>query len=244
MRYINDITSRVDSYSKEQQDILLYAVNRNWGVPTFKIDNFVGGAQYSNFGKLRQFLLELKSREDNIVEYEFKIEKLQAEIELEKEFLEKTDSPAQKKIHNISIREKERSIYNTKNMVTMVYEERDKYMSLITKFNESEEGKMPDGRRYMDIIGNYEEEERLESELWATRLGGQAAYDLMFYGRINGGNLEAIYQLPEEVRMKALENAVEKTIITQKTLELVQKDVMNRLEIESSEKSNWAELDL
>ena len=59
MRYINDITSDVSNYTKEQKDILLYSVNRNWGTPVFKMDNFIGNAQYSPFGKLRQFMLEL-----------------------------------------------------------------------------------------------------------------------------------------------------------------------------------------
>lgn len=243
MRYINDITSDVSGYTKSQKDILLYATNRHWGVPTFKIDNFVGGAQFTPFGKLRQLLLELGARENMIVEQELKIERIKLEIELEKERISFSSSPVEIKIHELNIKEKERTLLNQKNNVSLVYEERDKYMMLIEKFNNSEDGKLPDGRLIMDIIGNYEEEERLEAELWGIRLGAQAAYDLMFYGRVNGGNMEAIDQLPKEVREIALQTAVSKAIETNKHLDALQVETRKRLELSDSDPSLWEELE-
>lgn len=243
MRYINDITSDVSGYTKAQKDILLYATNRHWGVPVFKIDNFVGGAQFTPFGKLRQLLLELGSRENMIVEQELKIERIKLEIELEKERIQSSTSPIEIKIHELNIKEKDRVLLNQKNSVSLIYEERDKYMMLIDKFNESEEGKLPDGRLIMEIIGNHEEEERLEAELWGIRLGAQAAYDLMFYGRVNGGNMEAIDQLPKQIREIALETAVTKAIETNKHLDLLQIETKKRLEIEESSQNLWEEVE-
>jgi hypothetical protein len=241
MRYINDLTSEVSGYTKDQKDILLYAANRQWGTPVFKIDNFVGGSQYTPFGKLRQLLLELGSRENLIIDQELKIERTRLEIELEDELRHQTDSPAQKKIHELNIKEKQRVLETQKIMVTLTYEERDKYMMLIDRFNESEEGKLPDGRKIIDIIGNHEEEERLEAELWAVRLGAQAGYDLMFYGRVNNGNMEAIDQLPKPIRELALENAISKALETNQHLELLQGEIKNRLQLESAP-SAWEEL--
>jgi hypothetical protein len=243
MRYINDLTSDVSGYTKSQKDILLYATNRHWGVPVFKIDNFVGGAQFTPFGKLRQLLLELGSRENMISDQELKIERTKLEIELEKERIQLSSSPVEIKIHELNIKEKERLLLTQKNSVSLIYEERDKYMMLIDKFNNSEEGKLPDGRLIMDIIGNHEEEERLEAELWGIRLGAQAAYDLMFYGRVNGGNMEAIDQLPKEVREIALEHAVFKAIETNKQLDSLQIEVKKRLELADSETNLWEELE-
>ena len=241
MRYINDLTSDVSGYTKDQKDILLYAANRQWGTPVFKIDNFVGGSQYTPFGKLRQLLLELGSRENLIIDQELKIERTRLEIELEDELRHQTDSPAQKKIHELNIKEKQRVLETQKIMVTLTYQERDKYMMLIDRFNESEEGKLPDGRKIIDIIGNHEEEERLEAELWAVRLGAQAGYDLMFYGRVNNGNMEAIDQLPKPIRELALENAISKALETNQHLELLQGEIKNRLQLESAP-SAWEEL--
>lgn len=243
MRYINDITSDVSNYTKEQKDILLYSVNRNWGTPVFKMDNFIGNAQYSPFGKLRQFMLELKTREDNIVQMEFDIEKAHLEIELEEEKKRATQSPAQIKLHELNIRRMERSLANAKNIVTLAYEERDKFMHLITRFNESEEGTLPDGRKIIDIIGDHEEEEKLEEALWVNRLGAQAAHDLLFYGHVGVGNMEAINQLPAQAQQLAIETAVEKTIINSKRLELAHKEVSKRLELESSEPVNFEQLE-
>jgi hypothetical protein len=95
----------------------------------------------------------------------------------------------------------------------------------------------------MDIIGNHEEEERLEAELWAVRLGAQAGYDLMFYGRVNNGNMEAIDQLPTEIRKLAIENAVEKAIVTNQTIVDLENQVKERLQIENSVTEDWTQLD-
>jgi hypothetical protein len=243
MRYINDLTSDVSGYTKSQQDILLYAANRHWGVPVFKIDNFVAGAQFTPFGKLRQLLLELGSRENLITDQELKIERVRLEIELEKELISQETSPAKIKLHELTIKEKERVLNNHKITISLLYEERDKHMMLIDRFNESEEGLLPDGRRIMDIIGNHEEEERLEAELWGIRLGAQAAYDLMFYGRVNSGNMEAIDQLPPQIREIALDHAVQKAIETNTHLEKLQVEVKKRLELPESSQGLWEEVE-
>ena len=101
MRYITDINSDVSNYTPEQKEILKYSVNRNWGTPVFKMDNFIGNAQYSSFGKLRQFMLELKTREDMISQMEHAIEKTKLEIELIEEYKSQTSSVAQNKLHDL-----------------------------------------------------------------------------------------------------------------------------------------------
>lgn len=243
MRYITDINSDVSNYTPEQKEILKYSVNRNWGTPVFKMDNFIGNAQYSPFGKLRQFMLELKTREDMVLQMEHSIEKIKLEIELIEEYKLETTSVAKKKLYDLDIKEKYRNLENSKNVLTMTYEERDKFMFLITRFNESPEGTLPDGRRVIDVIGNHEEEERLEAELWINRLGQQAANDLLFYGHVGVGNMEAIGQLPEKDQLRAIECAVEKTIVTSKRLEIAHKTVSERLALETSESSEWQELE-
>jgi deoxyribose-phosphate aldolase len=93
------------------------------------------------------------------------------------------------------------------------------------------------------MIGNHDEEERLEAELWATRLGAQAAYDMMFYGRVNGGNMEAIDQLPLEVRQLALENAVNRAIIETGEINMLEKQASERFQLAASETADWVEIE-
>jgi hypothetical protein len=243
MRYIHDIESDVSNYTKEQKDILLYSVNRNWGTPVFKIDNFIGNAQYSPFGKLRQFMLELKTREDKVLKGEHNIEKIKLEIELIEEYKQQTNSSAQSKIYDLDIKQKYRDLNNAKNILTMTYEERDKFMMLITRFNESPEGLLPDGRKIIEIMGDHEEEERLEAELWVNRLGNQASNDLLFYGNVGVGNMEAIGQLSQEDQIKTIEYAVEKTITTNKKLEIAHKVISERLALETESVQGWQEIE-
>jgi hypothetical protein len=70
---------------------------------------------------------------------------------------------------------------------------------------ESEEAKLPDGsgRTYMDIM-NTAEEDVYESQYWTNRLAKQAACDMIFYGRINSGNMDAILMLSPEQQSETL----------------------------------------
>jgi hypothetical protein len=243
MRYADDINSDVSNYTAEQKEILEYSINRHWGTPIFKMDNFIGNAQYSPFGKLRQFMLELKSREDMIIQIEHAIEKTKLEIELLEEYKLQNSSVAQNKLYDLDIKEKYRNLNNSKQIATVTYEERDKFMFLITRFNNSPEGLLPDGRRVIDIMGNYDEEERLEAELWINRLGLQASNDLLFYGNVGVGNMEAISQLPEKDQIKAIECAVEKTITTSKKLEIAHKVISEKLALETASVQGWEEIE-
>ena len=154
-----------------------------------------------------------------------------------------TSSIAQNKLYDLDIKEKYRSLNTSKQIATVTYEERDKFMLLITRFNESPEGMLPDGRRIIDIMGNYEEEERLEAELWVNRLGLQASNDLLFYGNVGVGNMEAISQLPEKDQIKAIECAVEKTITTSKKLEIAHKVISEKLALETASVQGWQEIE-
>jgi hypothetical protein len=49
-----------------------------------------------------------------------------------------------------------------------------------------------------------EEENKWEEHYWTVRLAKQAALDIVAYGRVGSGNMEAITQLPEDLRHQAL----------------------------------------
>ena len=79
------------------------------------------------------------------------------------------------------------------------YLERQTLIDLYNEFMASDEAYLPDGsgRTYMDIL-NTKEEDVYEAEYWTNRLAKQAATDMLFYGRINGGNMDAILMSPEQ----------------------------------------------
>jgi hypothetical protein len=78
-------------------------------------------------------------------------------------------------------------------------------LDLMQEFQESEEAIVPDGsgRTYMDIL-NTEEEDLYEAEYWTNRLAKQAATDMLFYGRIGTGNMDAILSMSPEQQAETL----------------------------------------
>jgi hypothetical protein len=240
MRYERGITSDVSNFNQDQKEILKYALNRQWGVPVFKIDNFIGNSHFTPFGKIRQFMMELQVRENVVMDLELIIEELKAKIEIETEEIEATDSPGRKKLHAVQIAKHEKDLYAYREKVTYAYEDRDKIMMLISRFNDSEDGKLPDGRRLVDCLGDHDLEEQLEEEMWVERLGSQAAWDIAFYGRPGIGNVEAIQQMPKDVQIKTIQFAAKKAIETSHVFELATKQAMAELEFNDEE---WLNLE-
>jgi hypothetical protein len=70
---------------------------------------------------------------------------------------------------------------------------------------------LPDGTRLLDVFGNEEKEDQLEREYWINRLAKQASTDLLAYGRIQTGNIDAIAMLPSDMQKKTLQLASDHT---------------------------------
>jgi hypothetical protein len=93
----------------------------------------------------------------------------------------------------------------TKRRLSNWYLERQQLIDLVNEFLESEEAILPDGsgRTYMDIMDT-DEEEIYEAHYWTNRLAKQAATDLLFYGRVNSGNMDAILSMDPQQQTETL----------------------------------------
>jgi hypothetical protein len=90
----------------------------------------------------------------------------------------------------------------------------------------TDEAKIPDGsgRTYFDILDT-EEENDYEHEYWTNRLGKQSACDLLFYGRIGTGNLDAILSMSPEQQYQTLQLAISYASQIQQIQTGIQKEV-------------------
>jgi hypothetical protein len=96
--------------------------------------------------------------------------------------------------------------------------------------------KLPDGtgRTYWDIL-NTAEEDKYEAEYWTNRLAKQAATDLLFYGRINGGNMDAILSMAPEQQTETLALAFNFSTQLQNTTKLLQEQAEEKFAINGPE---------
>ena len=229
-RYNSEINSDVSMLTEDEKKLIKLSMNKEWTNPKFKLRWFVGQAQITPFAKFRQWLLEIKSKEESIENMEYEL----AKLELEKDrFIRIRDNSADdldRRGAEIELWNNERLIYTTRRRLQDWYLERQHLVDLLTEFLASDEAKLKDGsgRTYMDIM-NTDEEDKFEAEIWTNRLAKQAACDMMFYGRINSGNMDAILSMSPEQQADTLNLAINFGTQLQQYVNLLQNQVDKEL---------------
>jgi len=204
-RFNSEINSDVSMLSERDKELIKKSLNKEWTNPKFKLRWFVGQAQITPFAKFRQWLLEIKTKEEAIENMEYELAKHQVEIERFKRLRDTATDDLDKRMAEIEMWNLERLLYMSKRRIQDWYLERQNLVDLLKEFLDSDEAKLKDGsgRTYMDIMDT-EEEDRFEAEIWTNRLAKQAACDLIFYGRINSGNMDAILTMSAEQQAETL----------------------------------------
>jgi hypothetical protein len=198
-RFQSTVNTDVSMIDESGRKLIERALNKEWTNPKYKLRWFVGQQQITPFSKFRQWLLELKSKEESLENMEYEIAKLQVEFERYKRMRDNSNDDLDRRLAEIEMWKTERSIYMSKRRIQDWYLERQHLLDLINEFMASEEFNLPDGsgRTYMDILDT-EEEDIYESQYWTNRLAKQAACDMIFYGRIGTGNMDAILSMSPE----------------------------------------------
>ena len=233
-KYISELNTDVSMLSEKDQEILNYSLNKEWCNPKFKMRWFVGETQITPFSKLRQWLLEIKGREEAIEGLEYDIAKWQIEIDRNKHIAEHAQDEFDKRAAELEAWNLERKQIATKRRLCNWYLERQQLIDLVNEFMDSDEAYLPDGsgRTYMDIMDT-EEEDVYEAEYWTNRLGKQAATDLLFYGRINGGNMDAILSMDPQQQTETLSLAISYGTQLQQIQDQIQSDVSEKLQLDT-----------
>lgn len=232
--HVSQILSDVSMLSEKEKEILDYSLNKEWCNPKFKMRWFVGETQITPFSKLRQWLLEVKSREEAIEKLEYDIDKWQIEIDRHEHHAKLAKDEFDRREHELEARELTRNQIMTRRRLINWYLERQQILDLINEFLESDEALLPDGsgRTYMDIMDT-DEEDYYEAEYWTNRLAKQAATDLLFYGRVGTGNMDAILSMAPEQQTETLTLAMSYGTQLQKINQNIQLEVDKTLAIES-----------
>lgn len=221
-RYTSVITSDVSMINDKEKDIIEFALNKEWTNPKYKLKYFVGQAQITPFSKFRQWLLEIKSKEESIDNMEYELSKFEIEVERFQRMADQAHDDLDRRLAEVEAKNAQRNLIMSKRRLQDWYLERQHLLDLMQEFQESEEAIVPDGsgRNWMDIL-NTDEEDIYEAEYWTNRLAKQAATDMLFYGRIGTGNMDAILSMSSEQQAETLALTMNfSTQIQQYTLQL------------------------
>jgi hypothetical protein len=196
------------------QQLIDFALTKSNATPRFKLKYFVGGAQLTPYAMLKQWFMELRARQEAADSIKIRLRKSELSALLEEEKLNSTTSELQKELIKLEIMDKKNDCVRFERQLRDTLLERDDIINLIKEFSESEFAKLPDGTRLLDVFGNKELEEELEQQYWTVRMAKQAALDVMFYGRVNEGNMDAILMMHPEQQKQVL------SLATQHALEI------------------------
>jgi hypothetical protein len=189
-------TKRYD-LTGEQKELAEFAMGYDHSQSEFKTKHFVGNAQITPYQKYKQFLLELRSREESIEMMVIQLEVKRAEVDVELEQGEKSDLPAFRRLCTMKARDKEREVLLVERRLKQAIFERDQYVRLLQEMYETGEAYLPDGTDLKDAITDPYMDAQLERDHWISRLSKQASLDLLAYGQIQTGNMEAITMLSD-----------------------------------------------
>lgn len=204
MKELNDFSTDKSNLSENDKSFVDLAMSLDHGTPLFKVRHFIGDSQVTAYAKFKQIMLELRSREEVIEQAMVSVEKYKAEVELALENIEAAESPARKKLAELEYVSSQNDLLKTERRLKMAYDERDKFLSILHEMYETGEAILPDGTDLRDAVQDEYMSEFLEAEHWKYRLGKQAALDIIAYGNIGTGNLEAISMLNEDQAAETL----------------------------------------
>jgi len=214
-----DLITDTSDMSISQQDIISKSISNGNSLPSYKAENFVGNAQITPYAKVKQYMLEISSREDVIEQMEYDIKKAQIKLNRLTTDAAKFSGFDLEEIQ-LDIEYEDRNFKKLVHKLKAAYDERQTYLDLIEKFNQTVDGKYEDGRLLIDVIGDKEICEKLEMQHWTYRLAKQASMDMVAYGRIGVGNMDAIAMMNPAQQDATLKLASEYLVRNEQRLQM------------------------
>ena len=191
----------------------------SWGMSDFQSRYFVVNSQVTNYRRVRQALLEIKTR----IAARKQIERSRRKTEVQKMILQRdlaaeTDVLKQELIKvDIDQCDYDISVYDKKYRVCL--EELEKFAQIIKDI-------VPD----VETLDEYKQHNEVEERnYWIARMAKQATMDLMTIGRIGSGNLDSIAMMPIEDQQETIKAALKYNGLLTKGIGAIEKTAMEEL---------------
>jgi len=198
------VNSKVDDLNDGQVDLIEKSLNTQWGQTDFKSEHFVGNSQIHPYAKLRQYMMELRTREEVCETMEYQMKMFDIKVKISEQVLETETNELRRLQAELELLENKKDFMMHKRRMKDCYRERKQYVRLIEDFINSKENTLPDGRKISEHFDDPDFAAEMEKEYWTVRLAKQVALDFAAYGRPGTGNLDSILMLNGEQQNKVL----------------------------------------
>lgn len=173
-------------------------------MPGYKAKHFVGMAQITPYGAMKQYFLELAARQEMMWKTEYDTEIIEIKIaKLYREIETTTDELDLRGINN-ELREMKRRLGGYKLLYQGQTDEMNMYIDFIKELDQSADGITATGDRLLDIVHDPKKNQDLEREYWILRMGKQSAMDMIAYGKVGVGNIDSLTMMDKDAQRKAL----------------------------------------
>jgi hypothetical protein len=174
--------------------------NVDSSVAEFKLKHFVGQSQVTPYHQLKQLFLELRIRQDSYLHIQWEIERKNLEQLVEEQKLKHSKNEIEKKYIEIDLLNIKKDLKRHEDALVSANKEKNRILKIVKDLLNSPAAVLPDGTKIMDVFGNEELEEKLERQHWITKLAKQASMEMLAYGKIGTGNMDAIAMMsPEDI---------------------------------------------
>jgi len=209
-------------------ELIKYAFDFDYAYSGYQMDSYVVNTGITDWRKAKQCLIEIEHRTQAMEDHGWNLKKMEAETDILREELEQETSPARKKLKQIEIDEKVEGAARTRRRIDGIIRERSR---LIETFRKA----VPNKEKMLELSENVEEKER---QYWISRIGKQAAQEMLSYGKIGTGNMESIMQMPHEDQAKIIKGALEYTKQMETGIISLEKEVEQKLIEQLKEKQD------
>jgi hypothetical protein len=169
-------------------------------VAEFKLKHFVGQSMVTPYHQLKQLFLELRIRQDSYLHIQWEIERKNLEQLVEEQKLKHSKNEIEKKYIEIDLLNIKKDLKRHEDALVSANKEKNRILKIVKDLLNSPDAVLPDGTKIMDVFGNEELEEKLERQHWITKLAKQASMEMLAYGKIGTGNMDAIAMMsPEDI---------------------------------------------
>ena len=203
-------------YAEFDKDIVRSAVLMERGMTEYQCRHFVTGSQITPYKKTKQALLELEVRYHAYYEILTSLRKCQVQRKMFVRDIENSEDELEKELLQVDLDKMDYDITIYKRRFKQCETEINHFIKIIKEVVKTEE----DLKYY-----SAQDDETEERVYWISRMGKQAAVDILSSGRIGSGNMDSILMMDEEDQLEVMQTAVKYSGMLQGGIERINMDL-------------------
>lgn len=190
-----------------------------WSMSDFQSRYFVVNSQVTNYRRVRQALLEIETRIAAVKQIERSSKRTEIERKIKQRDYDKETDELLKELIAVDLEQLDYDLSQYSKKYRVAKEELNKFADIVKDV-------VPD----IQALESFKEHNELEErKYWITRMGKQAAMDLMTIGRISQGNMDSISMMPIDDQKQTVKAAMKYNAVMGKGFQQLEQEAVQEI---------------